>query len=228
MIKAIALDDEPLALRILSAFCMDHKEINLLATFTEVSKAEEFMEVNPVDLLFVDIQMPAKNGIDLVRNLSRKPAVVFTTAFSDYAVEGFNLDAVDYLLKPFTEERFSQCIEKVSAFINGKQEVQPLGSDNLFLKSGHSQVKLNPDQIMYIEGYDDYLKIHRDGLGPLVVRMTMKNILQTLPEGRFIRVHKSFIVPVARVSRILSGSVIVSEKEIPVGKMYRDELKSLL
>lgn len=225
MIKAIAIDDEPLALRIIQSLCKTSDDVRLLSTFTNTNTASEFLKDNEVDLMFVDIQMPDINGLDWVRELEKRPLVVFTTAFAEYAIEGFNVNAVDYLLKPISQERFLQALVKVKNSI--KTPDQDVDGNEVFVKSGHNKVRIGIAQITYIEGYDDYLKIHRDGMGPVVVRMTMKKMLDLLPDGKFIRIHKSFIVPFEKLDKISTHYVQVKGKDIPIGKTYKDQIKGV-
>jgi DNA-binding LytR/AlgR family response regulator len=229
MIKAIALDDEPLALKVLQNFCASLEGIELERTFTVVSKATEYLSKNKVDLIFLDIQMPGKRGTDFAKDLESSPLVVFTTAYSEFAVEGFNLNAIDYLLKPFTRERFVQCIEKVNSYMEnialpGTSSV----SSFIYLRSDYALVKVQLDQVLLIEGYDDYLKIHLLDQGPLVVRMTMKAILQMLPDKQFARVHRSFIIATRHLQKFNKNMVMVANREIPVGALYKDVLKGLI
>lgn len=226
MIKAIAIDDEPLALRIIQSLCNLSDEIQLVSTFTATNSALTYLKENDdVDLMFVDIQMPGINGMEWVKSMENRPMVVFTSAFAEYAVDGFNVDAVDYLLKPISQERFLQALVKVKN--STKTSEQNANENEVFVKSGHNKVKIEINQITYIEGYDDYLKIHRNNLGPVVVRMTMKKMLELLPDGKFIRIHKSFIVPLEQLDKISTHYVQVKGKDIPIGKTYKEQIKGI-
>ncbi|HEY1046923.1 MAG TPA: LytTR family DNA-binding domain-containing protein [Bacteroidia bacterium] len=225
MIKAIAIDDEPLALRIIQSLCNVSDDVQLVSTFTATNSALTFLKDNEIDLMFVDIQMPGINGMEWVKSLENRPMVVFTSAFAEYAVDGFNVDAVDYLLKPISQERFLQALLKVKNFMKASE--QNANENEVFVKSGHNRVRIEINQITYIEGYDDYLKIHRNNLGPVVVRMTMKKMLELLPDGKFIRIHKSFIVPLDQLDKISTHYVQVKGKDIPIGKTYKEQIKGI-
>jgi DNA-binding LytR/AlgR family response regulator len=224
-IRAIALDDEPLALKVLENFSGKTNDIVLEKTFTNSVKALEYMATHPIDLIFIDIQMPSTLGTDLVREIDADIMVVFTTAYSEYAVEGFDLNAVDYLLKPFTQERFEQCVVKIKDHQKIKQTEQ--SETSISFKTDYSTVPLQLSDIRYIEGYDDYLKIHTSKSSPLVVRMTFKVLMTKLPANEFIRIHKSYVVSKRFVSKFNLNKVELGEDVLPVGPMYKENLKSL-
>lgn len=220
MIKAIALDDEPPALDIIESFCSLADYVDLIKTFTQAEEAMKYILNFPVDLLFLDINMPSISGIDLKKQLDPKTMVVFTTAYSEFAIEGFNLNAVDYLLKPFTPERFLQALRKVQAysqFLNQNAIAKP---EYISVKVDYSQVKISLTDILFIEGLDDYLKIHVQGQRPVVSRMTMKAMIEKLPKIDFMRVHRSFIVPLARIKAVRNKFIFIGEEEIPIGASY--------
>jgi DNA-binding LytR/AlgR family response regulator len=220
MITAIAIDDEPPALKVVENFCKRVDYIDLKKTFTRPKEALEYLKAHPVDLLFLDIQMPSLTGIDLYRSV-KNTMVIFATAYSEFAVEGFNLNAVDYLLKPFTYERFQQAIEKAKK----EQKLLKESADvpYLFIRADYSLVKIELTDILYIEGLDDYLKIHLGSRKPLVARMTMKNILELIPSGEFVRIHRSYIVPVKRIKAIKNKTVVIPELELPIGNSYEEK-----
>ena len=218
MIKAIAIDDEPPALKVVESFCKRIDFIDLQKTFTKPNEALEYLQKNPVDLLFLDIQMPSLSGIDLCKFV-KNTMVIFATAYSEFAVEGFNLNAVDYLLKPYTFERFLQAVEKV------KREQKMLAEDgegHIFIRADYSLLKIGVAEILYIEGLDDYVKIHLTSRKPVVARITMKSMIEMLPERDFIRVHRSFIVPLKRITGIRSKLILLPENEIPIGSSYEE------
>ena len=227
MITAVAIDDEPLALNIIKALCGKVDFIELLATFTEPATAIDYLNVHPVDLLFLDINMPSMSGIELYKSISKKTMVIFTTAHSIYAVEGFSLDAIDYLLKPFDLNRFKKAVEKAreyKAYLNLKS-AEP--SAYLFVRVDYSMVKVVVADIQYIEGLDNYIKIHFDDNKSLLVRMSMKAIAEKLPEPEFVRVHRSFIVPFSKVQSVRNKTLFLKHKEIPVGTNYVDTVMHL-
>lgn len=225
MIRAIALDDEPLALDVIQAFCAIQGLVWLERTFTRPAEAEAFLKKNPVDLIFLDIQMPALNGIEFYRNLGSDSVVIFTTAFSEYAVEGFNLNAADYLLKPFSYERFIQAVAKARAAIDNKN---PDAGKFLFVRADYSLKKIPIADILYIEGLDDYLKIHIENQKTIVARMTMKSMLEKLPPGQFARVHRSYIVQLAKIEKVRNKTVFLKQMEIPVSAGYEQHFMELL
>lgn len=227
MITAIAIDDEPLALDVINTFCKKIDFIKLLSTFTEPRSALKYLADNPVDLLFLDINMPAISGIELYKKVSKNTMVIFTTAYSEYAVEGFNLNAIDYLLKPFDFKRFQQAVEKAREFYNYLQLKEHELPHYLFVRVDYSMVKVHFDEIFYIEGLDNYIKIYFDNGKTLLVRMSMKGISEKLPAEEFIRVHRSFIVPLNKVKSVRNKIIYLDKKEIPIGTNYVDEVMQL-
>lgn len=219
MIKAIAVDDEPLSLNIIENFCAQLDYIDLQKTFTKPNEALRHLEKYPVDLLFLDVHMPSLNGIEFYKNITQNTLVIFCTAHSQYAVEGFNLNALDYLLKPFTFERFKQATEKARDyfFVATNQKVQ-----HIFVRADYSLQKITLDDIIYIEALDDYLKIYLHQQKTIVARMTMKAMLEKLPPEDFMRVHRSFIVPVKKVESLRNKTLQLGDKKIPVGNSYEE------
>jgi DNA-binding LytR/AlgR family response regulator len=222
MIQAIAVDDEPPALRIIEAFCAQTGFIQLQKTFTMPNEALKYLRKFPVDLLFLDIHMPALSGIDFYKSVSQETMVIFTTAHSQYAVEGFNLRATDYLLKPFTYDRFLQAVNNAREKYALLQKKDISEAQHLLIRADYSLIKINPADILWIEGLDDYLKINLANTKPVVARMTMKAILEKLPEQEFIRVHRSFIVPFGKIEAVRNKSIKIAEKEIPLGSSYEE------
>lgn len=218
MIKAIAIDDEPLALKIIENFCKQIDFISLEKTFIKPHEALYYLSNNPIDLLFLDIKMPSVTGIDIAKTMTGK-YIVFTTAYSEYAVEGFDLSAVDYLLKPFTFNRFERAMAKVRQFKSVKESAE---KEYLFIKADYALNKVALDDILYIEGLDDYLKIHLQSRKPLVVRSTMKGMYEQLPSDRFTRVHRSFIIPLKRIIGIKNKIIQLPELEIPIGSSFEE------
>ena len=218
MIHCIAIDDEPLALQLISEYCQRISFLRLEKTFTNTDEAHAYLVENTVDLLFLDIQMPDINGVQFYKNLSKKPPVIFTTAFKDYAVEGFNVDAVDYLLKPFEYDRFLKACYKAKEYIEflNSQELQ---MNSIFVKVNYEIMKINLKDIDLIEALDDYIKIYIPP-APVLTLMTLKNIAEKLPTRDFIRVHRSFIVPIAKVDKFSKTKLWVKGKEIPIGSSY--------
>ncbi len=224
MIKAIALDDEHLALEVIRAYCKQQGEIQLDKTFVRPSEALEYLGKFPVDLIFLDIQMPSVLGVDFAQQIPKHIAVIFTTAHSQYAVEGFNLSAVDYLLKPFSFERFEQAIKKNQ--IQRKPTQEATTTQTISIRADYSLIPVALNTIKLIEGLDDYIKIHVDNRSPIVARMTMKGILQKLPESQFIRIHRSYIVPIHLIESMRNKVLLVAGRELPVGSSYEQLVKA--
>ena len=220
MINAIALDDEPLALKIIDFFCSKSELITLQKTFTSQSETIKYLNNYPVDLLFLDINMPAKNGIDFYKLLKNNPMVIFTTAYSEYAVEGFNVNAVDYLLKPFSEERFFIAIHKVSKRLNLKNDLSQ--ETHLTIRADYKLNRIPFDDIVLIEGLDDYVQIHLTNKTKIVARLSMKLILEKLPEKLFLRVHRSYIIPINKAKSVHNKTILIQDFVIPIGDTYKD------
>lgn len=220
MINCIAIDDEPLALEIIEFFCESIPFLNLKKTFTKTSEAAAYLSSNPIDLLFLDIQMPDVSGIEFYKQIQQNTMVIFTTAYSEYAVEGFNLSAIDYLLKPFEQQRFLQAAEKAKSYYNFLYQNDKSAVQCLYVRSEYSLVKIPFNEILYIETLDDYLKIHQLGKKPILTLMSMKSIMEKLPDSEFIRVHRSYIVPFNRIESVRGKIISMGITEIPIGKSY--------
>ncbi|HEY1038802.1 MAG TPA: LytTR family DNA-binding domain-containing protein [Bacteroidia bacterium] len=227
MIKAIAIDDEPPALDVIENFCGKIDFIDLQKTFTKPTEALKYLRKFPVDLLFLDIQMPSLTGIEFYKAVQQDTKVIFTTAHSQYAVEGFDLQAVDFLLKPYTFERFSQAVNRANDTIGQANQGDSASEQFLFVRADYSLVKINIADILYIEGLDDYLKIHILNQKTIVTRMTMKAVLKKLQPKDFVRIHRSFIVPFKRVESVKNKIVLLEGKELPVGNSYEEEFFKL-
>ncbi|MBO0951987.1 LytR/AlgR family response regulator transcription factor [Fibrella forsythiae] len=228
MIRAIALDDEPPALRVLTHFCQQVDFIDLQQTFTRTDEAQQHITQSEVDLLFLDINMPFISGTDFYRAISAAegtpPMVIFTTAYAEYAVEGFELNALDYLLKPFTFERFLQAVTKANDYSNWQQRSKP-ADDYLYIRADYTIYKIAYADILLIEGLDDYLKVHLASTNhPIVARLTMKAILEKLSDDQFIRVHRSFIVPFKRIEGIRNKTIRLADRDVPIGASYEAAL----
>ncbi len=225
-LTCVALDDEPLALQIIAQYCGSIDFINLQKVFTNPDEAKIYIEQNQVDILFLDIQMPDINGIQFYKSLSEKPVVIFTTAFKDYAAEGFNIDAVDYLLKPYSNERFLKAIQKAKEYIEFLSD-QDLQHNSIFVKCNNEMVKINLKNIEYIEALDDYIKIYIKPY-PVLTLMTLKGVMEKLPAQLFARVHRSYIVPLNRIEKFSRNKIQIAGKEIPIGSSYADIYEKLL
>lgn len=232
----IAIDDEPLALNLIRDFCAKVDFIQLEASFTSAIEAIGHLAKNQVDLIFLDIQMPHLTGIEFVSTLQKPPMIIFTTAYSSYALEGFNLNAVDYLVKPFAFDRFLKAAIKANQLFNlsGRPQYhvtdipQISGPERfLMVKVEYSNVKIDIRDILFIEGLKDYIKIYT-GPKPILTKSTLKNILDRLPADDFVRVHKSFIVALAAIQSIENNRIHIGDKLIPVGSQYKAEFQEVL
>ncbi|MBX2921119.1 MAG: response regulator transcription factor [Chitinophagaceae bacterium] len=222
MIQAIAIDDEIPALSIIQNFCSRTGFIHLEKTFNQPTEALKHLRKFPVDLVFLDIHMPSLSGIDLYKAVQQDTMAIFTTAYAEYAVEGFNLNAVDYLLKPFTYKRFLQAAEKAREYHSFLREREKTKDQYLFVRADYMLVKINVADILYIEGYDDYLKIHLTNQKPVITRMTFKTILDKLPPADFIRIHRSYVVPLHRVESLRSKVISIGDVKLPLGSSYEE------
>ena len=227
MIKAIALDDEPLALNIIEGYCNISDKITLVNKFSSQEKAIRYINKFEVDLLFLDINMPKKNGIELYKSLKRKTKVIFTTAYSNYAVEGFNLNAIDYLLKPFSQERFLESITKVEEKILIEQNIKT-ENKKLSIRANYKLYNIPYDKILLIEAFDDYIKIHLEDQPKIVARYTMKNILNKLPDSLFKRAHRSYIVPLQKIESVTNNIIVIKEFKIPLSNTYKNIIVNYL
>lgn len=219
MIKAIAVDDEPLALMVIENYCTRNEHVELVKTFSNLKDAQKYMNQFQIDLLFLDIQISRSNGIDFYKGLEHKVPVIFTTAFSEYAIEGFNVAALDYLLKPIEYERFDEAIQKAVLIIVDKK----LAEDQNFLtiRADYKLNKIPYDEILYLEGLDDYVKIHLNDGKKITARISMKGMQEKLPDHLFLRVHRSYIVPLNKIKSFQNKVLSLGEIEIPVGDTYK-------
>src|SRR4051794_20878868 len=224
--RCIAIDDEPLALQLITEYASRIPFLVLAATFTNPDEAKMWLQQNQVDLLFLDIQMPDINGLQFYKSLSEKPQVIFTTAYSEYAVDGFNVDAIDYLLKPFEYDRFLKAVFKAREYLEflSNQELQMA---SIFVKVDYQLMKINLKDIELIEGLDDYVRIHIKPK-PVLTLMTLKSLQEKLPPHEFVRIHRSYIVPASKIESFGKSKVKVSGKEIPVGSSYSEVYQQLL
>jgi two-component system, LytTR family, response regulator len=230
MITCLAIDDEPLALEVIRRYTADTPRVKLLETFTDAIQAISFLKVHPVDLLILDIQMPDITGIQLMQGLKEPPLVIFTTAYPQYAVKGFELEAVDYLVKPFRFDRFLMAIDRVEKRLKTEKAPPEEAQDGfLFVKSGYGTVRINFADVLYIEGLDDYVKIHfTDQRRPVLSLMSLKSMLEKLPDGQFMRVHRSFIVSLPHIRSIRKKFISLGMAAVPVGDTYNEAVQMWL
>ena len=226
MINAIAIDDEPLALTVIQSLCDKSESINLQKTFTQPNEALKHLRKFPADLIFCDIQMPAMTGINLVKSLQQNTMVIFTTAFSEYAAVSYELNAIDYLLKPINQKRFTQAITKAQEYFDYINKKDQSADKNIFVRADFSLVKIPLADILYIEGLADYLKIYIKDRKTIMARMPMKDMMEKLPSADFIRVHRSFILPFSKIEAVRGTTIFIGDKEFPIGRTYTDEFFS--
>jgi two-component system, LytTR family, response regulator len=221
--KAIAIDDEPMALEVVRSHAAKVPYLELVACFTDAFKALEFLQNEPVDLLLLDIKMPDISGLEFVTSLQKKPMVIFTTAYSEHAVTSFELDAVDYLLKPFSLPRFIKACNKAHELLQLRGSAA-LAKDYIFLKTGYEQVKVYFDEMLYMEAAGNYVTfvLHNKRL---LTRMTINELTELLPGEKFIRVHRSYIVAKDKIEKIERHQVSISGNDVPVGASYLQQLQ---
>lgn len=222
-IKSIIIDDEPLARELLEGYIKEIPSLELLAVCKDALEAGAFIRENEVDVMFLDIRMPKLSGIHFMKSLSDPPLVVFTTAYPEHAVEGFELEAVDYLVKPIAFERFLKAVNRVADILRSRmQEAGPM-QDALVVKADKKIMRINQEDIRYIQSVGDYLKIVLEERS-ILVHDTLKNIEGQLLPGQFIRIHKSYIVPLARISYLEGNQVKIGEEMLPVGAAFKGGL----
>lgn len=232
MIRTIIVDDEPLAIEILETHCASISDLEVVSTFGNAVDASTYLSQNTVDLMLLDIQMPQLTGLDFLRNLNNPPQVIFTTAYSEYAVDGFELNAIDYLLKPISFDRFLKAINKYRSQLGATSAVSAEEEeDHIFVKADKKLIKVNYDEVLYIEGLKDYVII-RMGDKRVITLQTMKSLDQKLPDSIFMRIHRSYIINVSKIEALVGNMVEITEKgekkHIPVGKNYRETLLELI
>lgn len=221
-IKCVAIDDEPLALQLIREYIKRFPALRLLHTFDDAIAGAEYLRSHEVDLLFVDINMPDITGIELVKSLQPMPSVIFTTAYKKFAIDGFELNALDYLLKPISFERFEKAIDKATGHLFFRDAQKRSQEQALVVRAEYQLVKINLHEIEYIESFEDYIKIHRTGAKPVMTLMTLKNILEKLPPDQFQRVHRSFVVAISHIRSIVNRKIRLGSAEIPISDSYAD------
>ncbi len=236
MLNVLIVDDEPLALDVLETYISQTPELKLVQRCSNAIEANEALKKHDVDLVFLDIQMPQLTGIDFVKTLSKPPMIIFTTAYANYALQGFELNALDYLLKPISYERFLKAVNKATeqAELMEREEMLFSGFESgefFFVKADKKLVKVNFDDVIYIEGLKDYVIISQVS-GRIITLQTMKSLEEKLPQARFRRIHRSYIVSLDKIVSVDGNMVEVMErgkpKLLPIGKNYRDELFNLI
>jgi len=231
-IKCIAIDDEPLALQQLAGYIRKIPYLKLEAECAGAIEALNVLDEKSIDLIFVDINMPDLNGLEFVKSLDKKPLVIFTTAYSEYAVEGFKVDALDYLLKPFSFAEFSKAAAKAKkqvGLIHQSAEKPESNDDYLFIKSEYKLIRINLKDVLYIEGMKEYVRIHLVGQKPVMTLLGMKSMEEKLPSERYMRVHRSFIVNLERITTVERLQIVYDDKtRIPVSEKYKERFLAFL
>lgn len=219
------VEDEPLAQKVLKQYISDHPSLHLAAVCEDAFSAQQTLAVQAIDILFLDINLPRLSGINFLKTLSQPPAVIFTTAYPEYAVEGFELDAVDYLVKPFSFERFLKAVNKVMHL--SKAAPSAPADEAIFVKADKKVFRIVINDILDLETLGDYVRI-RLITGQHLVNSTLKDLLEELPKGLFIRVHKSFAIARNKIEFIEGNYIRIGGKDVPIGATYRDELFAAL
>ncbi len=232
MLTCIAIDDEELALELLEDNISKLPFLKNLGTFDDPLKAINFLQETPVDLVFLDIQMPGLTGLQLINSLANKPMFILVTAYEKYALEGFNLNVIDYLVKPVALDRFIQACNKAKELHQLKLKGATAGAEEnpyFFINVDYSHIKVVYDDITWVEGFKDYIKIHlKSANNPVVARMSMKNIEDQLPATKFIRIQKSFIVSKDAITAVRKNSLFMGATELPIGENYKDAVSEML
>lgn len=223
-LTCIAIDDEPLALGLISQYIARIPSLKLLKTFEDAISGSEYIQRNAVDLLFLDINMPDISGIELARSLERRPMIIFTTAYKSFAFEGFELEAIDYLLKPIDFERFKKAVDKAIDFNSYRSPSQnKQQQESLYVYSEYRMIKIDVQKITHIESMEDYIKIHlTDQPKPVLTLMPLKKVLEKLPQNNFMRIHRSYVVALNHIKSIHNKKVQLENVELPVGSSYNE------
>jgi len=221
--KCIIIEDEPLAQNILKKYIADHPSLELVSICSNALEAQTILSQQTIQLIFLDINLPKLSGINFIKTLLHSPLIIFTTAYPEFAVEGFELNAIDYLLKPFSFERFLKAVNKALEKLNVPVTQNNSESLFVFLKVDKKIHKVDLDSIFYIEAIGDYMKVVTS-TGQLIINETMKKLQESLPANFFIRVHKSFIISRNKINFIEGNFVQVEDKSIPIGATYRNEV----
>lgn len=235
MVKCIAIDDEPLALRQIKSYIERTESLSLVATCRSAIEAQQILEEHKIDLIFVDINMPDLNGIDFVRSLAGNYYVIFTTAYSEFALEGFKLNAIDYLLKPFTYDEFTKAIQKVVSLVDlvnrchaaenamAANEAESADKEYISVKADYKTQLVRIADIVYLESASEYVRLHIEGSATITTLFRLKNMETTLPQDSFLRVHRSYIVNLKRISSYTKGRIFLDNGEyIPLGENYKE------
>jgi len=236
--NCIIVDDEPLAQLVIEEYVKTIPFLDLQGKCSSAFEAFDKLRERKIDLIFLDIHMPNVSGIDFIGALDHKPYFIFTTAYSEHALEGFNLNAVDYLLKPIPFERFLKAVNKVYELYtlrNNKHEIKPdhvsenkRTDDFIMVKSDYQSHRINLNEVIFIEGLKDYVKIYLESGKPVITLNSLKHMAEKLPSDMFIRVHKSYIVSINKINSIVRNRIIIGEKWIPIGENFKDMFQEIM
>ncbi len=235
-LTCISIDDEPLALELMEKFIRAIPYLEPRGEFESAYEAMETLRHEQIDLIFLDINMPDINGVQFIKTLSQPPMVIFTTAYEQYALEGFEINAVDYLLKPFSRERFLKAVERAYNLKNLQEQGKPTSKTTakntasriqyLLVKSEYSILRVNLEDILYLEALKDYVKIYtRKHAKPILTLNSLKALGEQLDEDRFVRVHRSFMVALAHIDSIRKNKIMIGDHEVPTGELYQKDFQ---
>lgn len=228
MLRAIAIDDEPIALEVIRNLSSKIPFIELTAVFTNAFDAVDYLQKERIDLLFLDIKMPDISGIDFLKSISSPPMVIFTTAYSEHAVQSFELDAIDYLLKPFSQSRFLKACNKALEQFELKKgtAISNVSAAYIFIKSGYEQVRIELDDILYVQSTGNYMQFVLPGR-KIISRLTMTEVEEILPASEFLRIHRSYIAGKKHVHRVEKNGIWIKDEMLPVGAAYTHEIEKI-
>jgi two-component system LytT family response regulator len=222
-LRCVIVDDEPLAIDLIKSYVEISSQLSYLVDFEDAIAAAEYLNQNKVDLLFLDINMPDISGIDLYKSLNEKPMVIFTTAYKNFAYDGFELNAIDYLLKPIEYSRFKKAVAKAFEFHQYQNKINTELDESIFVHSEYKLVKINLKNIHYLESLEDYVKIHLADRSMILTLMPLKKMIEKLPPEKFKRIHRSFVVAVSSVKSVISRKAkLISGVELPISDTYID------
>lgn len=223
----IIVDDEPLAREAIEMLIEQLGEVDLIGTFNGPETAQEFMALNAVDLIFLDIQMPGVNGIEFARSIPKETLVIFTTAFSEFATDSYEVDAIDYLIKPVKIERFRKALDKAQAYYKllkadySQNNIENITEDYFFVKADRKMFKVHFKNVLYVVGLKDYVVVHTESQ-KVITGMNIKTLYDQLPKNMFVRVSKSYVININHVDSVDNNTVYIGKSEIPIGNVYRD------
>lgn len=227
-INCVLIEDEFPAIQLLKKYIDLTKDLTLVATFSDATQALNYLSENAPDGIFLDINIPGMTGLELHQNLPHKPFTILTTAYDQFALEGFNLGAVDYLLKPFSYDRFLISISRLRERLANLAEPSPLKDDSfLWIKSGYKTIKIKPSDIEYIEGLREYVVFHLENGEQIISLTSLKSLESTLENRQFSRIHKSYLVNIKKISIIEKKTLTLGEKRLPIGNMYKTKVLNL-